>query len=104
MAFIIESLESRTLLSASPALTALETDGKALIATVVVARKVANSDSKLILADLKAAGETKTSRAPLKTLAIGDRKALATLGKDVHKAVALVRRDVLKGIAVIRRL
>jgi hypothetical protein len=104
MAQFIESLESRTFLSADPALAALLAEGKALIASTVTAKKGDAAVYKTVAADLKAADELKSSNALLKTLTIQDKAGLALTSKGVAKAVALVKKDVNKGIALVKQL
>jgi hypothetical protein len=106
MASFIESLESRTLFSGGAAVEALAAEGKALGAATKALGKIGVANTKLIVADIKAAGTLKANAALLKTLAVDGVKGFAALAKAEVRSHALISRDVAKGevlVALLRR-
>ena len=96
MESLFESLESRTMLSAAPSVTALKAEGKVVIADTVAVGKVVTANLKLIKADLKAADETKSSSALVKTLSVEGAAAFAVTTGGVAKTITLIASDLSK--------
>ncbi len=96
MTSLIESLESRTLLSAPPQVIALTTQGRVVTADFKAASAVDASGVKTITADLKAAQLAKADKAGIRALEKGDAAALKVLGKAISHTEKVILKDVDK--------
>jgi hypothetical protein len=99
MESFFQSLESRTMLSAAPSVGALKSEGKVVVADTVALGKVLTADLVLVKADLKAADETKSSKALVSALSVEGTKAFAVTSAGVAKTITLIASDVTKLVA-----
>lgn len=88
-----EVLESRTLLSASPALVTLRADAKEIKADYVALSKADTANLKLITADLKAANLLQADKVALNMLVKGDAAALKLLKNDLKRVMGTIGRE-----------
>jgi hypothetical protein len=96
MRSLIESLESRTLLSVAPSVGVLKAEGKVVLANLVSLEKIGKANFKAIEGDLKIGGGLKTSGTLLKTLASQGSEDIAAVAKNVKSAVGPILADVNK--------
>jgi hypothetical protein len=109
MSSFVQTLEERRLFSITSAtlaadLSSINTDAKAVKASVTALTKTAAADVKLLTADLK--GSAKTNAALLKTLKTDEGKAIAKLKTDANnltKATMLAKKSASAGDAVIKK-
>lgn len=90
----IESLESRTLLSVAPSVAQLRLDAKTVTADLVKLETGGSANFKVIEADLKAAGELRSSAKLVSTLGIQGVAKTAAISRALSVARVLVNADV----------
>jgi hypothetical protein len=93
---LIESLESRTLLSAPPQVAALINQGRVINAEFKAAEAVDAGGVKTIAADLKAAQLAKADKAALRTLERRDAATFKVLGKAIGRSEKAIVKEAGK--------
>ena len=104
MAQLVEHLESRQLFSATSLLATLYYDINVGVADVKSVLSVGHENFQAIQAELKGAGELKSSSAALHALASHASAANKLLSRNVLKTGPLIKADVKKFVAAAGRL